>query len=226
MTIYKKSISLKKIKHDKTIQSHPFLAYKYDFSIHINKLAATIEDRAMKILTSVILNELKEFYHFFKQQEIPAKTILLQEGQISKTMFFIEKGCLRTWINNDGKEITTQFFFEGDGVSSIESFRTNQPSLYSIESLEPCILKTLSQKDFQMILESSPELRKKLEDHLFRRLFQSQQLLYSFLKNNPQKRYEELIENYPHIVQRVPQHYIASYLGITSVSLSRIRNRL
>ena len=180
----------------------------------------------MKKLTSVILNELKEFYHFFKQQEIPAKTILLQEGQISKTMFFIEKGCLRTWINNDGKEITTQFFFEGDGVSSIESFRTNQPSFYSIESLEPCILKTLSQKDFKIILESSPELRKKLEDHLFRRLFQSQQLLYSFLKNNPQKRYEELIENYPHIVQRVPQHYIASYLGITSVSLSRIRNRL
>lgn len=180
----------------------------------------------MKKLTSIILNELKEFHHFFKQQEIPAKTILLQEGQISKTMFFIEKGCLRTWINNDGKEITTQFFFEGDGVSSIESFRTNQPSFYSIESLEPCILKTLSQKDFKIILESSPELRKKLEDHLFRRLFQSQQLLYSFLKNNPQKRYEELIENYPHIVQRVPQHYIASYLGITSVSLSRIRNRL
>lgn len=174
----------------------------------------------------VILNELKEFHHFFKQQKIPAKTILLQEGQISKTMFFIEKGCLRTWINNDGKEITTQFFFEGDSVSSIESFRTNQPSLYSIESLEPCILKTLSQKDFQIIMECSPDLRKKLVDHLFRRLFQSQQLFYSFLKNNPQRRYEELIKNYPHIVQRVPQHYIASYLGITSVSLSRIRNRL
>lgn len=179
----------------------------------------------MKKLTTVLLNELKEFSHFFKEQEIPAKTILLKEGQISRTMFFIEKGCLRTWINNDGKEITTQFFFEGDGVSSIESFRTNQPSLYSIESIEPCVLNTLSQKDFQFILESTPELRIKLEDHLFKRLFQSQQLLYSLLKNNPQKRYEELIEKYPHIVQRVPQHYIASYLGITSVSLSRIRNR-
>jgi hypothetical protein len=138
----------------------------------------------MKKLTTVILNELKEFNHFFKEQEIPAKTILLPEGQISKTMFFIEKGCLRTWINNDGKEITTQFFFEGDGVSSFESFRTNQPSLYSIESIEPCILKSLSQKDFQTILKSTPELRIKLEDHLFKRLFQSQQLLYSFLKNN------------------------------------------
>lgn len=165
------------------------------------------------------------FSQYFKQQEIPAKTILLAEGKISRTMFFIEKGCLRTWVNNDGKEITTQFFFEGDSVSSIESFRTNQPSLYSIESIEPCILQTISQKDFQTFVENSPELGKEIEKHLFKRLFQAQQLFYSYLKNNPQKRYEELIQKHPEILQRVPQHYIASYLGITSVSLSRIRNR-
>ena len=168
-------------------------------------------------------------WHRFKenlqQLEVPAKTTLLQEGQISKTMFFIEKGCLRTWINNEGKEITTQFFFEGDSASSIESFRTHQPSLYSIESLEPCVLLTLSEKDFQHIIQESPELKKEMEEHLFRRLFQSQQIIYSYLKNSPQKRYEELIARHPHIVRRVPQHYIASYLGITSVSLSRIRNR-
>jgi len=169
--------------------------------------------------------EWDQFRPYFKQQEVPAKTVLLAEGKVSKTMFFIEKGCLRTWINNDGKEITTQFFFEGDSVSSIESFRTNQPSLYSIEALEPCILQTISQSDFRQIIENSPELRNKLEEHLFKRFLQSQQLFYSYLKNNPQKRYEELIAQYPHIVQRVPQHYIASYLGITSVSLSRIRNR-
>ncbi|RQP13323.1 MAG: Crp/Fnr family transcriptional regulator [Parapedobacter sp.] len=169
--------------------------------------------------------EWEKFKHLFKQREVPAKTTLLQEGKVSKTMFIVEKGCLRTWINNDGREITTQFFFEGDSVSSIESFRTNEPSLYSIESLEPCILQTISQKNFQNMLEKEPELKKKMEDRLFRRLFQSQQLLYSFLKNNPQKRYEELLEQHPHIIQRIPQHYIASYLGITSVSLSRIRNR-
>lgn len=140
-------------------------------------------------------------------------------------MFFIEKGCLRTWINSGGKEITTQFFFEGDSVSSIESFRTMQPSLYSIESLEPCILQTVSQKDFKTVLDSSPELKKDFEEHLFRRLFQAQKFAFSYLRNNPRKRYEELLQEYPHIVQRVPQHYIASYLGITSVSLSRIRNR-
>lgn len=166
-----------------------------------------------------------KFSHYFKQQEIPAKTILLEEGKISKTMFFIEKGCLRTWVNVNGKEITTQFFFEGDKISSIESFRTNQPSLYSIESIEPCVLQTISQKDFQSILESSPEIREEIQEHLYKRLVQSQKLFFSFLKNTPQQRYQELIEKQPQIIQRVPQHYIASYLGITSVSLSRIRNR-
>jgi CRP-like cAMP-binding protein len=176
--------------------------------------------------TATMKNNWDKFRHYFKQQEVPAKTVLLAEGKISRTMFFIDKGCLRTWVNNGGKEITTQFFFEGDTVSSIESFRTNQPSLYSIESLEPCILQTLSQADFQDIIENSPELKKELEEHLFKRLFHAQQLFYAYLKNNPQKRYAELIEQYPHIVKRVPQHYIASYLGITPVSLSRIRNRV
>lgn len=170
-------------------------------------------------------SEWEKLNYFFKRLEVPAKTILLQEGEISKTMFFVEKGCLRTWVNNDGKEITTQFFFEGDKVSSIESFRANQPSLYSIESLEACILLTITQKDFLDALENSPEIKEEIQEHLFKRLLQSQKTFYSYLKNSPQQRYRELIEEYPHIIQRVPQHYIASYLGITSVSLSRIRNR-
>jgi CRP-like cAMP-binding protein len=165
------------------------------------------------------------FRPYFKQVEVPARTILLQEGAISRKMYFIEKGCLRTWVNSDGKEITTQFFFEGDAVSSIESFRTKQPSLYSIETIEPCLLQYITPKDFLSIIAQSPCIKKQFEEHLFLRLFQAQQQFFSYLKHAPQQRYEALIAHYPHIVQRVPQHYIASYLGITSVSLSRIRNR-
>lgn len=170
-------------------------------------------------------NKWEKFEHLFERLEVPARTTLLEEGEISKTMFVIEKGCLRTWVNNDGKEITTQFFFEGDSVASIESFRANQPSMYSIGTIEPSVLQTISQADFFDIIEKSSELKITFEEHLFQRLFKSQQFLYSLLKNNPQRRYEELIKHHPQIVQRVPQHYIASYLGITSVSLSRIRNR-
>jgi CRP-like cAMP-binding protein len=165
------------------------------------------------------------FKPLFIPIEVPARTILLEEGSISKTMFFIEKGCLRTWINNNGKDITTQFFFEGGGVSSIESFMTGKPSLYTIESIEPCVIQTITQKDFQDTLQNSPELKDNIIEHLYMRLLKNQQVFFSYLKNTPQQRYEQLLAEHPEIIQRIPQHYIASYLGITSVSLSRIRNR-
>jgi len=166
-----------------------------------------------------------KFSHLLKQLEIPAKTTLLTEGQVSNTAYFIIKGCLRLWFNNNGKDITFQFFFEGDSVSSIESFETRQPSLFSLESIEPCSLYSITKKDFQFIIENSPEIRSNLEAQTFNRLLFYQKLFLSRIKDGPEKRYQELLEQHPELLLRVPQHYIASYLGITSVSLSRIRNR-
>jgi CRP-like cAMP-binding protein len=169
--------------------------------------------------------EWNAFRHLFKRQEIPAKTILLEEGKIAKQAFFIEKGCLRIFNNNNGKDITFQFFFENESVTSIESFRTNHPSLFTIESIEPCVVYSISKKDFETIIESSTLIKKQVEEHIFQRLIFYQRLFLSRIKDNPEKRYLELQKHNPKILQRVPQHYIASFLGITSVSLSRIRNR-
>lgn len=80
-------------------------------------------------------SEWDKFSHLFKRQQIAAKKTLLREGQVSETAYYIEKGCIRSWFNNHGKDITFQFFFEGEGVSSVESFRTNQPSLFNIETI-------------------------------------------------------------------------------------------
>jgi CRP-like cAMP-binding protein len=169
--------------------------------------------------------EWEKFRHFFIQEDIPARTILLKEGQISERMFYIEKGCVRLSFNKDGKDITFQFFFEGEGVSSAESFRYDEPSLFSIETIEPCRVHTLHKKDYRTILANSPFIKQELEEQLFHRLMYYQKLFLSRIKNSPEERYQELLEQSPHILQRVPQHYIASFLGITSVSLSRIRNR-
>jgi CRP-like cAMP-binding protein len=169
--------------------------------------------------------EWEKFRHFFKRETIPAKTILLKEGEVSEKMFYIEKGCIRLSFNKDGKDITFQFFFEGEGVSSAESFRNTEPSLFTIETIEPCVVHTLLKKDYFTIINTSPLIKELLEEQTFQRLMYYQKLFLSRIKNSPEERYKELLEQNPHILQRVPQHYIASFLGITSVSLSRIRNR-
>jgi CRP-like cAMP-binding protein len=167
----------------------------------------------------------QKFQHLFKEVAAPSRTILLHEGKISKKAYFIKKGCIRLWFNNNGKEVTFQFFFEGEGVSSIESFNTNQPSLFTIETIEPCILLAITKRDFEKILHESPAIKTDVQRNILERLIYYQKLFLSRIKDNPQERYTELVKTQPKILQRIPQHYIASYLGVTPVSLSRIRNR-
>ncbi len=185
----------------------------------------------MLILFRKQFPHLKKFWDKYSsllnRLEVPSKTVLLKEGDVSKKAFWIEKGCIRAWFNNKGKDVTCQFFFENEGVSSIESFRKNIPSSYSIETIEPSVLYWIHKKDLDMIMKEMAEIPE-LRDHMLNTSFE-RQLNYmhhfmSFIKDTPRERYFNLLKEKPHIIKRVAQHYIASYLGITSVSLSRIRN--
>lgn len=172
-----------------------------------------------------ILNEQFPFLIGTDSLLIPPKTILLEEGKVADRLYLIRKGCLRLFFYNKEKDITFQFFFEGDFVASFDSLYKQQPSLFSLESIEPTEVFTIKRVDFYNLIEQIPSLRKDYEEKLIERFHVYQQLFLSRIKNTPQQRYEELLKEYPAIIQRVPQHYIASYLGITPVSLSRIRNR-
>lgn len=156
---------------------------------------------------------------------IPSKTLLLEEGEIAENLYLIHKGCLRLFFYNEGKDITFQFFFEGDVVASFDSLYKHTPSLFFLESIEPTEIGVIKRDDFYNLIESNLPLRRQYEKKLIDRFHAYQQLFLSRIKNTPQQRYEELVKKHPNIIQRVPQHYIASYLGITPVSLSRIRNR-
>lgn len=156
---------------------------------------------------------------------IPPKTILLEEGKVADKLYLVHKGCLRLFFYNEGKDITFQFFFEGDFVASFDSLYKQQPSLFSLESIEPTEVSAIKRHNFYHLIEQAPSLRKDYEEKIIERFHVYQQLFLSRIKNTPQQRYEELLKEYPDIIQRIPQHYIASYLGITPVSLSRIRNR-
>ena len=165
------------------------------------------------------------FRKIFNEKEIPSKTILLQEGDVATHLHFVKKGCLRMWFNKDGKDITTQFFLEGQVVASIESFMTKQPSIFTLESIELSTIVSISSEEFEQILQAIPDLKEGFQQMLFQRFRNYSQLFLSRIKDTPKERYEDLVKNHPEIIKRIPQHYIASYLGITPISLSRIRNR-
>lgn len=171
-----------------------------------------------------------KYTSYFNRLEVPAKTILLEEGEISKKLFLIEKGCIRVWFNNNnGKDLTTQFFFENQSVASIESFMKKFASPVVIETIESSVVWWISKNDLDKILneiKEIPELRDRLFNMLFERTFDYMKHFVSFIKDSPTQRYLNLIEERPEIVQRVPQHYIASYLGVSTVHLSRIKSKL
>ena len=164
----------------------------------------------------------------FTRLEVPSRTLLLREGEVARRAFFIEQGCLRVWFNSQGKDITFQFFFEQQTVSSFDSFRQHTPSLFSIETIEPCVVWWLSRADaYRLLTELGevPALREKLAGLLADRTRHYMEHCLSFIRDTPRQRYQQLLATAPQVVQRVPQHYIASYLGISTVHLSRIRNQ-
>lgn len=173
--------------------------------------------------------EWNDYISYFKRIQVPAKTILLQEGEISKKLFLIEKGCIRVCFNHHGKDLTFQFFFENNTVSSIESFIKKFPSPVTIETIEPSVLWWIHKNDLDRIIEEIkeiPQLRDKLINVLFDRTFDYMKHFFSFIKDNPTERYLNLLREKPQLIQRIPQHYIASYLGVTTVHLSRIKSKL
>lgn len=168
---------------------------------------------------------LKRFLSLSEECVIPAKTSLLEVGAVSKSFYFVRQGCLRLWFNSDGRDITFQFFMEGQGVASIESFMRGVGSQFSIETIEPSVVLKCSKEHLLQLIVEFPELKEWGDNFIVDRLINYTHLFLSRIKDSPQERYRKLIEEHPEIIQRIPQHYIASYLGITPVSLSRIRNR-
>jgi CRP-like cAMP-binding protein len=167
----------------------------------------------------------KQCQMLFRAVEVPTKTTLLREGDVADTMYIVKSGCLRLWFNDNGKDITFQFFFEDQPVSSLESFLAGEPSLFSLESIEPTRVVAIGRLQWDTLCERIPKVRELFTGFLVKRLTDYGRLFLSRIKDSPERRYETLLLEQPEIVRRVPQHYLASFLGITPVSLSRIRGR-
>ena len=169
------------------------------------------------------------YLEYQKRLEIPAKTILLEEGQVSGQYIFIEKGCIRLFFNHHGNDKTVQFFFENEGLTSFESFVNNAPSLFTVETIEPSVVYLLPK---QYVIQLMDELIHEADFlQMMLQISAKRQTHYinefvSIIRDTPEQRYQKLLTERPHIIQRVPQHYIASYIGVSTVHLSRIKSKL
>ncbi len=160
-------------------------------------------------------------------KRIAPGTILLAEGDVAKNLFLVICGCLRTYfIKEDGKDITAQFFIEDQIVASFESAATGTPSRAYIEAIEDSIIAAIPLKTFEKIRGRSTFMQEGFNRFLVNRLVYYMEHCASYILDNPEERYVKLLKDSPELVARLPKQYIASYLGITPVSLSRIRSRL
>jgi CRP-like cAMP-binding protein len=161
-----------------------------------------------------------------KERELPRKSYLLRAGQISKNICFIGKGLLRCFYIKDSYEVSSWFMKEGDVIVSVESFFSQKESYESIQALEDCIIYYVTYEELQFAYRNFLEFNFIGRVLLERYYTLSEQRLYSLRMQRSQERYDYLMKHFPELILRVPAKFLASYLGITEVTMSKIKARL
>lgn len=162
----------------------------------------------------------------FIPKKLRKKQYLLQEGEQGKYMAFVNKGCLRSYsIDEEGREHIVQFAIEEWWIGDMYSFLTGEPSDYNIDALEDAELLMIDRKAQNSILEHLPAYEKYLRILLENNYVATRRRLNNMMAKTAEEKYLDFIKQYPHITQRVPQHMVASYLGITPETLSRARKQ-
>lgn len=160
-------------------------------------------------------------------EEYEKGTVLLRQGDVPTKCYFVLKGIVRQYlIDEAGKEVTSNFFTEEQAVSIFNRHQQNKPSAYTLTCLEDCILVVGELDDEKGMFNKHLQLESMVRIMVEENLGEVQDELTSFIASAPEERYKALLRKRPHLVNRVPQHQLATYLGITPESLSRIKKRV
>lgn len=171
--------------------------------------------------------ELDEIKTYLTPKKLRKKQYLLQEGDECRYIGFVEKGVLRSYtINEKGGEHIIQFAMEGWTISDLNSFITGEAAIYNIDALEDAELVLISKASHEAMLQSIPRYETYMRLQLTGAYIAMQRRLTSIISLSLEERYTNFIAVYPDIAQRVPQHMIASYMGLTPETLSRVRKKM
>jgi len=166
----------------------------------------------------------KEKFHsrFFRKRQY-----VLQEGDVCTQFYFVIRGCLRMYkIDDKGSTHILQFAAENYWINDLGSFHNVKPSALNIDALEDTVVLQISRDDLISLYTKAPifhRIFRVLIENSFVRL---QERLLQNISSTAEERYQSFLENYPHLVNRLSQVQVASYLGITPEFLSRLRNKL
>jgi CRP-like cAMP-binding protein len=162
----------------------------------------------------------------FFPKKLRKKQYFLQEGEVCKYFAFIVKGAMRQYsVDDKGIEHIVHLSIENWWVGDRESYIMLTPSTYNIDAWEETELLTITRADQLNLLDKMPSIASMIRHMDERNAIANQRRLNSTISNTADKRYEDFVNCHPDFIQRFPQHLIASYLGITKSSLSRIRNQ-
>lgn len=160
------------------------------------------------------------------EKKIRKRQYLLQEGDICHYECFIVKGCLRMYtVGDDGIEYILRFASENWWISDRESYNNAKPSKCNIDTLENCEVILIEKRDFLHLLTTIPKFKHFTDSLLARSYDAIQNRIISSISYSTEERYQNFVTHFPEITYRVPLHMIASYLGVSRETLSRLRSQ-
>jgi len=186
-------------------------------------------DQLIKSVSKYVQLAPKEKEHFVSQfifREVPNQYRIVEEGAVCREVFFLLKGCVRLYYLKDGEELSGFLFTENMFFNSFESFLSGMPSVQILETVEPCEVLVLSKDKLDALFIEMPIMNTLFRKMLEERFINAQRVVATFVMDKPEERYLGILASNPALLQRFPQHMLATYLGITPVSLSRIRKRI
>lgn len=177
--------------------------------------------------TDMTKEEIELVISKFKQVTFDKNSFMLQEGKIAKNYWFIQSGFARSYvIDTEGNDITTNFYSIGDVVIDWPSFFLRTPTRENIQALSDCVCWQLDFEMFQELFHSIRNFREQGRTTLVSSYFALKKHSISMIADQAKDRYMRLMKEKPNIIQNVSLKHIATYLGITDTSLSRIRKEI
>jgi CRP-like cAMP-binding protein len=165
------------------------------------------------------------FVKAWERWSVPKDHQLVRQYSVCDHIYFLESGAVRIYYHKNGKEVTEWLALENQFFLSLTSFYLRAPSNLTIHTLEPSIVHGIRHDDLMNLADDLPDVGKLLRNMMTGGFIMSQQRMESMHFESARERYENLLRQSPEIIQRVPLSHIASFLGITMETLSRVRAR-